>query len=347
MEVCFESSSEDDGSRNIIDPVRLLLIYALRLGVVAATSWRNILQQTITSPGGNVQWTTPSSPVLFGLASRSTRVVLTRAAPTNQQLRILRDAANLIGMIVPPITHDLRRGAAKDLSALSQTIHNETAARRGLGHSHRTANAGATDRYVGSGMTDTWDLRVRNAKSDDPFGPEMGITPFKRPMRKPREIDEWCEKKSLDKTKRYDRLRASRSMEKKHREDWVKEQRTALAHPRSPPVEKSPVKKTPITTTECQCEHGGHQTVVHLFTACMDPRSRPLRELGLHAAESVGETLGDPKRAPEMARRLVGSGWLPEYRVAETLRHRADFEELEKEERRREEEVMEESEDPG
>ena len=41
------------------------------------------------------------------------------------------------------------------------------------------------------------------------------------------------------------------------------------------------------------------------------------------------------------------TGWLPEYRVAETLRHRADFEELEKEERRREEEVMEESEDPG
>ena len=47
-----------------------------------------------------------------------------------------------------------------------------------------------------------------------------------------------------------------------------------------------------------------------------------------------------------MERRLVESGWLPEYRVAETLRHRADFEELEKE-RRREEEVMEESEDPG
>ena len=99
---------------------------------------------------------------------------------------------------------------------------------------------------------------------------------------------------------------------------------------------------------ECQCEHGGHQTVVHLFTACMDPRSRPLRELGLNTAESVGEALGDPKRAPEMARRLVGSGWLPEYRVAETLRHRADFEELEKEERRGEEgEAMEESEDPG
>ena len=48
--------------------------------------------------------------------------------------------------------------------------------------------------------------------------------------------------------------------------------------------------------------------MVHLFTACMDPRSRPLRELGLHTAESVGEALGDPKRAPEMATRLVGSG---------------------------------------
>ena len=120
-------------------------------------------------PGGTVQWTTPSALWLGGaeVARRSHPCGADRPADKHPQ-----DAANLIGMIIPPITHDLRRGAAKDLSTLSQTIHNETAARRGLGHSHRMANAGATDRYVGSGMTDTWDLRVRNANADEPFGPQ-------------------------------------------------------------------------------------------------------------------------------------------------------------------------------
>ena len=50
--------------------------------------------------------------------------------------------------------------------------------------------------------------------------------------------------------------------------------------------------------------------MVHLFTACMDPRFRPLRELVSSTAESVGEALGDPERAPpgdgETAGRVVG-----------------------------------------
>ena len=126
----MKSLTDDDGRNNIVDPVKLILIYALRLGVVNATSWATLLRGTLASPGCTVQWTRPSSPVLFGLGNRSAHIDLTRAAPVPQQLGILRDAADLIGMIMPP-THDIRRGAAKDLPALAKSIYNETAARKG------------------------------------------------------------------------------------------------------------------------------------------------------------------------------------------------------------------------
>nr|POE65130.1 hypothetical protein CFP56_34798 [Quercus suber] len=112
--VDLRSLDDDDGSNNVVDPVKLLIIYALRLGIVRATSWATLLRDTLASPGKTIQWTMPRSPVLFGLRFRAAGIDMARAAPGIQQLRILRDAADLIGMVKSPVTHDLRRGAAKD-----------------------------------------------------------------------------------------------------------------------------------------------------------------------------------------------------------------------------------------
>jgi len=69
-----------------------------------------------------------------------------------------------------------------------------------------------------------------------------------------------------------------------------------------------------IRTPICQCG-GGPQTAEHLFVDCSDPRSTALRAMGYRSVEQVWEALSSPKTAKVLARALVKSGWLEEYRL--------------------------------
>ena len=78
-------------------------------------------------------------------------------------------------------------------------------------------------------------------------------------------------------------------------------------------------RKVPgITTPSCPCGHGD-QTAAHLFTECMDNRSMGLRALGYSTKEEVHHGLSHQDTAPNMARALVRSGWLPQFRVFNEL----------------------------
>ena len=70
-----------------------------------------------------------------------------------------------------------------------------------------------------------------------------------------------------------------------------------------------------------QCPYGqGPQTPEHLFADCEDQKSTPLRALGLLTIAEVRKGLNSPRTAPKMAKLLLKSGWLPEFRIAESIR---------------------------
>lgn len=73
-----------------------------------------------------------------------------------------------------------------------------------------------------------------------------------------------------------------------------------------------------VDTPECPCG-SGPQTAEHLFCECNDPRSRPLRDIGYTTAEGVREALSSPSQVLQIARGVIASGWLQEYRLAEKL----------------------------
>ena len=68
------------------------------------------------------------------------------------------------------------------------------------------------------------------------------------------------------------------------------------------------------------------QTVEHLFARCLDPKSHAMRGLGLWTDGEVRAALRDAQKALQMARKLLKSGLLPEFRVVEALRMRAEVE---------------------
>ena len=82
-------------------------------------------------------------------------------------------------------------------------------------------------------------------------------------------------------------------------------------------------------TPACDC--GRIQTVGHLLTECVEPRSQPLRALGYTDAQQVREAMRQPETVNKMAAAILRSGWLPEFRLAEEFRK--EIEEAEKRQR--------------
>ena len=74
-----------------------------------------------------------------------------------------------------------------------------------------------------------------------------------------------------------------------------------------------------IASPTCSCGKGD-QTVAHLFAECMDPKSRIMQTMNFSTPGAVMKNLSDYKKALEMARALISSCWLPQFRVYNKLR---------------------------
>ena len=77
-----------------------------------------------------------------------------------------------------------------------------------------------------------------------------------------------------------------------------------------------------VVSTACPCGRGD-QTVAHLFTECADARSKGLRAFGYVTEKDVHQGLSHHDTAPDMARALTQSGWLPQFRVFNGLQQTA------------------------
>ena len=105
--------------------------------------------------------------------------------------------------------------------------------------------------------------------------------------------------------------------------DLTKAQSSALTQMRTGKISLNAFlhyKKVPgYETPSCTCGHG-LQTPEHLFLDCTDPRSHSLTAMGYSSISEVRARLSDPETAGKMAKPLLQSGWLKEFRLSEELR---------------------------
>jgi hypothetical protein len=159
--------------------------------------------------------------------------------------RFLKRAAGLVGLVVKPATHNLRRGAAADLSAITNATSTAGAA-RGLGHSRHSTALGITDAYMGHSTHDTWAPRLQQLDSTSSsatqsrFGLQTAPTPYKQVRASPRDIVAWCKTNQLDDKVPKFRDRALRALYKEQFAQWQDRQNSILAGELPMPPTPSP-----------------------------------------------------------------------------------------------------------
>lgn len=105
---------------NLICPIRLLLIVALRTGNVEATSIDELRTKVLSTQRKMVVWKYPQRPVIP--SNRHKRLNLDTPAETSQMRETIAYATRIAGVLVPLTTHDLRRGSARDLANLPSPV---------------------------------------------------------------------------------------------------------------------------------------------------------------------------------------------------------------------------------
>jgi hypothetical protein len=219
-----------DDNDSSVDPVKLCIAYALRVGAVKETNWSDLLDIVRARPSKRILWAKPDSPVFYAL-DRSQQLDMSAPASIGQQRRFLLRAAELIGMLNVPITHDVRRGAAADLYSLkSDTISGDTnKVRRALGHSNVAALHGTTDEYIGREKGDSWATRLDQAPkstTSEPFGVQMATAPFKAQKLRTDDLDRYCQTNGLE--GKAGREKARKALLEAQRQQWAEHQRNIL-----------------------------------------------------------------------------------------------------------------------
>lgn len=144
--VQFEHKIEGGEIRNVNDPLKLLVIQALRTGAVSEKTVTDLVINTSSRADKTVQWAHPERPVLC--AQDRGVLVPDRPADTRHIRRYLQEAAELCNMTEDIRPHNIRRGVAAG-SARVPTSMNADAARLQLGHSVATYTRGVTNEYIG------------------------------------------------------------------------------------------------------------------------------------------------------------------------------------------------------
>lgn len=211
---------------NIMDPVKYILVMALRFGVVEATTIQELIAATLKRVDKTVQWAKPEYPVLPAFKRLGCGVIPDKSAQTCQILRTLHFACDLCGILKnKPRVHDMRRGMARELACLPNVAKlNTREAAEALGHSRRSEVMGVTRAYIGPEMRDVWSARLENMENSREIlevGFKMVPEGFKRKMYSMAQLDQACADHGLDPTNPRMRVRASKILDDEARDRIV------------------------------------------------------------------------------------------------------------------------------
>lgn len=162
------------GLKNAVDPIAVILVYALRNGLVVANTLEEILEPLRQGSQLDVQWIHPNSPVIC--AANKSILDLDRAGTTQHIIDNLRNIAQLskIEGSQSLTSSSLAKGAARDVAQLSKPLTGQVSktVATALGHSHDSFLKGTTGDYAGH---TTLSVFGRRAASEfrDPLAPQI------------------------------------------------------------------------------------------------------------------------------------------------------------------------------
>lgn len=170
---------------NVVCPIKMLLISAMRLGAVQGTI-EKILARTAARRDKTLQWADGrgGSPVLCGFETAAHLVVTDKTATGDQIRDTVYHAGLKAGILKSIIPHDFRRGAARDTANLPRdpTVASglaDAVVAAEIGHTTLSLEMGVTSEYVGPKTTDNWAKRVK-ANLQDPFGTSTTENAYKK-----------------------------------------------------------------------------------------------------------------------------------------------------------------------
>jgi hypothetical protein len=212
-----------DDKDNVVCPIKLLLILALRLGNVHARTIDEVLHLAAQRRDKTIHWVYPERPVLCAFGKIGASIQPDKPAGNHQLTHTMSEAGPKAGFLARIRGHDLRRGAARDTANLSHSIkgYATPAVAAVIGHSEQSHMRGTTAAYVGSVVEDVWSRRVEENFDDDSF--QMDITGesfVKRRKISHLEITEMCEIAGLDSLDANNRRKMSKMHLEQTLEDW-------------------------------------------------------------------------------------------------------------------------------
>jgi hypothetical protein len=210
-------------AHNSVCPIKLLIIHALRIGAVDATTWEQIRANAIARADRTIQWITPENPVIPAITmGRNAFLDLEKPASTHQVIATMNSMSVKAKCVARLRVHDLRYGAARDFAHLPagalRGYSNMTVA-SALGHKMSTFMNDVTEQYVGGSAVSSWNLR---AQSDwvDTRAPRMGSTDFvPRPLREG-ELQDYCRARGLNPSKEANIRNARIHLRKAQETEW-------------------------------------------------------------------------------------------------------------------------------
>ncbi|KAG6366236.1 hypothetical protein INS49_000412 [Diaporthe citri] len=144
----------DDLQSIHVCPIALLLVHALRNGLIHGTTVEDVLSRAAARPDLHVEWAYPDRPVVTAIAHGPRRCELDTPGGGQQLLRTTKEMGVLSGMLSRVCTHSLRLGALRDYAHLPKTVSTTLAStdevRKVAGHTHVAMNRGVTANYIGN-----------------------------------------------------------------------------------------------------------------------------------------------------------------------------------------------------
>jgi len=171
-------------------PTALLVIHALRHGLVHGSTLQEVLNHAAASPSRRVIWTSPDLPVLTQIARKPSRCDLTRPAPSQQLYETIKQMGLISSILTRTYMHAVRLGAARDIAHLPNPTRVSGACtdevRQYLGHRANTGAAGITEQYVGGSSREYYNDREKNQfeqnRREPKFSEESAYQKVKAPV---------------------------------------------------------------------------------------------------------------------------------------------------------------------
>jgi hypothetical protein len=192
---------------NIVDPVKLLIIMALRTGNVAETTYDALLATTRKRKNRTIEWKDPKLPIIRKINGAALSDVPAGPAALRDTLRVASHAA---GMLQTPWTEDIRRGAAFEISKAFLA--------------NKAASLGITDTYASGQVEARTEARLTSnvdqlLKNPATFAP----TAYRAPLLSHERVVDFASKHGMASSSGHELAKAKAALKKRDFIEWAKE----------------------------------------------------------------------------------------------------------------------------